>query len=157
MTYRSPSLVLAALGTLLFTACASEPEEVQENNVTTPSIEAAAPAEQPYSGEVPPSAEQILPATTGGSPKLNPPHGEPGHVCAIPVGEPLDGSSGGAGSTNQTINMVPPTNGAAPTFSTMPPGSPVNNAPASGGSGRINPAHGEPGHVCEIPVGQPLP
>lgn len=156
MIYRSPSLVLAVLGTLLFTACASDPEEVQENNVTTPSIDAAAPAEQPYSGEVPPSAEQILPATTGGSPKLNPPHGEPGHVCEIAVGEPLDGS-GKPGNENQNIQIVQPGMNGGSTFSTMPPGSPVNSAPASGGSGRLNPAHGEPGHVCEIPVGQPLP
>jgi hypothetical protein len=36
---------------------------------------------------------------------------------------------------------------------TMPAGS---TAPA-GGSGKINPAHGQPGHSCAVPVGSPLP
>jgi hypothetical protein len=156
MTYRSPSLVVAVLGTLLFTACASEAEDVQESSAVGTPTEAVAP-QQFNAEEAPASSGQILPATTGSTPKLNPPHGEPGHVCEIAVGEPLDGSGSAAGTMNQTINMAPPSNGAAPTFSTMPPSSPVNKAPANGGSGRMNPAHGEPGHVCEIPVGQPLP
>ncbi len=64
--------------------------------------------------------------------KLNPAHGEPGHSCEIPVGQPLPSSNSPANS-----NI-----GGASTNS--------NN------TARINPPHGEPGHSCEIPVGQPL-
>jgi hypothetical protein len=38
----------------------------------------------------------------------------------------------------------------APTISTTPVN--TNNSTAAG----INPAHGQPGHRCDIPVGQPL-
>ena len=73
--------------------------------------------------------------------QLNPPHGEPGHDCAIPVGAPLDGS-GSAGN-----NTMMPTPAPAP----MPVADPVT------GKGMLNPAHGEPGHDCAVPVGSPLP
>ena len=36
-----------------------------------------------------PIAQPSLPISTGASGKLNPPHGEPGHNCAVPVGSPL--------------------------------------------------------------------
>nr|WP_299200816.1 hypothetical protein [uncultured Brumimicrobium sp.] len=63
---------------------------------------------------------------------LNPPHGEPGHDCAVPVGQPLNAAAGA------NVN--------APTVNTPK----VNN------NVRLNPAHGEPGHDCAVPVGQPL-
>jgi hypothetical protein len=89
-------------------------------------------------------------ANTSGQ-RLNPPHGEPGHICEIGVGEPLpDGNHGDVQildappGLDVTTTIVSPPTGGSPT-ATM------------GGSGRINPPHGEPGHVCEIPVGEPLP
>src|SRR5690554_3408552 len=63
---------------------------------------------------------------------LNPPHGEPVHDCAVPVGQPLNAAAGA------NVN--------APTVNTPK----VNN------NVRLNPAHGEPGHDCAVPVGQPL-
>src|SRR5690554_139487 len=63
---------------------------------------------------------------------LNPPHGEPGHDCAVPVGQPLNASAGA------NVN--------APTV----------NTPIVNNNVRLNPAHGEPGHDCAVPVGQPL-
>ena len=102
--------------------------------------------------------------TTGA--KLNPPHGEPGHRCEIPVGAPLDGSGSAApkaqtqpannsqgflGSGNsqpqaQAQPQVQPTKQAAPAQQTAP-----------GMQGKPNPAHGQPGHRCDVQVGQPLP
>lgn len=154
MSIHSQFLFLAASIALLSSSCSSDAEQG--------TAEEMAPISSPQQVQ---GAASIDPATglpavpstsTTSSAGLNPPHGEPGHVCEIPVGAPLDGSANPSGSDGG-INIAPPTGNATPTFSTMPAGSPVNAAPASGGSGRLNPAHGEPGHVCEIPVGQPLP
>ena len=38
------------------------------------------------------------------SPKTNPPHGEPGHRCGIPVGAPLDGSAAQSGNNTNLLN-----------------------------------------------------
>lgn len=72
---------------------------------------------------------------------LNPVHGEPGHRCDIPVGTPLDQ----AASTNlQQTN----------TTTINPNVSPVR---VNGGDTPAkNPAHGQPGHDCSIPVGADL-
>lgn len=82
---------------------------------------------------------------------MNPPHGQPGHRCDIPVGAPLNsapankpaaqGQTFTVNPTSQTQN-APPATLAAPAVET-PPG--------------MNPPHGQPGHVCSVPVGQPLP
>jgi len=83
-------------------------------------------------------------ATIGkGNVKLNPEHGKPGHQCSIPVGAPLD-----------PLNSVPAAQGNAamqkilsvpiqPSFEPIPTEGP-------------NPAHGKPGHRCDIAVGAPL-
>lgn len=74
---------------------------------------------------------------------LNPPHGEPGHDCAIPVGQPLN-SGASAGIQQPTITTAP-----------VNANQPVINTPNTG-QVRLNPPHGEPGHDCAVPVGQPL-
>ena len=73
---------------------------------------------------------------------LNPPHGQPGHDCAIAVGAPLDGSGGQAQPT--ALPTAQPT--IQPNFNV---GAPL--------SGNINPAHGQPGHDCAVAVGAALP
>lgn len=73
--------------------------------------------------------------STGGDVALNPPHGQPGHDCAVPVGAPLSG--GGSSTTTPALNK---TNSVPPTIT---------------GNG-INPPHGQPGHKCEVKVGDPL-
>ena len=66
---------------------------------------------------------------------LNPPHGQPGHRCEIPVGQPLpNGSANGTTPSNVEIKT-----------------------PLMQENQQLNPPHGEPGHRCDIPVGQPLP
>lgn len=81
-----------------------------------------------------------------GSGKLNPPHGQPGHVCELPVGAPLDGSAAPAAGGQQNIQIQP--QAAAPPVQQMQ--APATTAPGT------NPPHGQPGHVCELPVGAPL-
>ncbi|WP_224483016.1 hypothetical protein [Robertkochia aurantiaca] len=59
---------------------------------------------------------------------VNPPHGQPGHRCDLPVGASLD----------QPVN--PQLDGS------------ILNATT-----RVNPPHGQPGHRCDLPVGAALP
>ena len=75
---------------------------------------------------------------------LNPPHGEPGHDCAIAVGAPLNGSPAANAPQSAPPTMNFPTAPMAP--------SPVS---APGGP-RLNPPHGQPGHDCAVQVGAPL-
>lgn len=75
--------------------------------------------------------------------KLNPAHGKPGHRCDIPVGSPLDSKPAQVNSQQQPATAITPVN-------TTP-----QTPPSTAGSG-INPAHGQPGHRCDIPVGSPL-
>lgn len=71
---------------------------------------------------------------------LNPAHGQPGHRCDIPVGQPLSS----APAKPQTATTTP---AVKPTIDTTP-----DTLFAKG----LNPAHGKPGHRCDIAVGQPL-
>lgn len=80
--------------------------------------------------------------------KLNPEHGQPGHRCDIPVGAPLDAAPA---VTNAPVTAP----GTPAKVQTVP--TPSNTPTAGGMSGQLNPAHGQPGHRCDIPVGQPLP
>lgn len=86
------------------------------------------------------------------SARLNPAHGQPGHRCDIAVGAAL------------------PTEGSVPNLKLPTPNAPVLNTPAQPAAptpaiqpgatttvaAGLNPAHGQPGHRCDIAVGQPL-
>lgn len=77
--------------------------------------------------------------------RLNPPHGQPGHICEIPVGSPLPSTPVRTNANSAAVSASPQNrNNAA-------------NAPTASNTVRLNPPHGEPGHICEIPVGSPLP
>ena len=104
----------------------------------TPVNEVKTPAQQ-----VPAAQPAANTNTSTAGKKLNPAHGQPGHRCDIPVGTPLDAP---ATVTPATITPVS-TQG---TNATPPPVvQPQKNV-------KLNPAHGQPGHDCAIPVGQPL-
>ena len=97
------------------------------------------------------SAAQTIPASQASkvlpSAGLNPAHGQPGHRCDISVGAPLN-SAPATASAPQTVPATQAVTMAAPT-----------SAPASGPvdpTAKLNPAHGQPGHDCAIPVGAPL-
>lgn len=111
-------------------------------------------------------------AATSATPVLNPAHGQPGHRCEIPVGAPL--STAPAVGAPKELQATVPTqpqvtvtqggSGAPIEIKTAPSGPGAmqvtpSAAPAAGGamSGKINPPHGQPGHSCDVPVGQPLP
>ena len=82
---------------------------------------------------------------------LNPPHGEPGHRCDIPVGAPLNSKPAAQPAaaqpqvTQQQI-VIDPQQAQQHTGTTEP-----------GFSGKPNPPHGQPGHRCDIAVGAILP
>lgn len=92
---------------------------------------------QPVSINTQPAAQQ---STAAG---MNPPHGQPGHRCDIPVGSPLN-SKPAAQPSNPT--------GTISTITTPAPATAATQATAPG----MNPPHGQPGHRCDIPVGSPL-
>jgi hypothetical protein len=83
-------------------------------------------------------------ATTPVAAGMNPAHGEPGHRCDISVGAPL----------NSKPAPLPATNGTTPiNISSDKIAQPVATTAVAPG---MNPAHGEPGHRCDIAVGAPL-
>lgn len=91
------------------------------------------------------------------APGMNPQHGQPGHRCDIPVGQPLNSKPAQSGQTPsttpnqaQTIQIDP--NSLQPGKFSVENGKAKNVKTAKG----MNPPHGEPGHRCDIPVGQPL-
>lgn len=136
--------VLAAALALLLASCTNT-EKPKAPPVPTGTLSAPAQVQstpQPASAITAPG--EAAPANAVA--QLNPPHGEPGHRCDIPVGAPLDGSA-------------PPPANNSPISVNIPEASPVAApvVPATGNSGRINPPHGEPGHDCAVPVGSPLP
>ncbi|MBW8362411.1 MAG: hypothetical protein K0M56_09535 [Kaistella sp.] len=112
-------------------------------------------------------------AKSGETGALNPEHGKPGHRCDIAVGAPLNGTPAqSVSATNQgafsgfdTSPMktaapapvkqpVPVSNqqsvNIVPQQTTVKPTTTGKTAPG------MNPAHGEPGHRCDIAVGAPL-
>lgn len=90
--------------------------------------------------------------------KNNPPHGQPGHRCDIPVGAPLDSAP-----AQNTMPAQPANNGTGQGFlnngNNTAPAQPATRTQttAPGMKGKPNPAHGQPGHRCDIQVGAPLP
>lgn len=62
-----------------------------------------------------------------------------------------------------TLNLLPPLPGNAPVMAANRPAVadrpivPGSIATPISGNVKLNPAHGQPGHRCEIPVGSPLP
>ena len=126
--------------------------------------------------------EPVVNEITSTQVKLNPPHGEPDHRCDIPVGAPLDSQPTNTATTTTavqptnttTVTTVTPTvtstssksNSAlqsskgrvGPTIENLNsfvPSQPINSN--TGGAVVLNPPHGQPGHRCDIPVGEPLP
>jgi len=82
------------------------------------------------------------------APGMNPPHGQPNHRCDIPVGAPLNSKKAEA-TTVKTTDIQ--------TTTTAPIATPQNNTSSTTVAAGMNPAHGQPGHRCDIPVGAPLP
>jgi hypothetical protein len=136
---------------------ALQQKQVQQNPVkeVSPSAETPVTPDQPLAGQ------------TGEKVRLNPPHGQPGHRCEIPVGSPLDAPPANADTKGKTpASSSPPAtatvnNPTAPTIQNAnrlnPSQSRNNTEPATGTKPGNNPPHGQPWHRCDIPVGSPLP
>jgi hypothetical protein len=91
---------------------------------------------------------------------MNPSHGQPGHRCDIPVGAPLNSpvtkpatttAAAQSGTIEKSFTVTPPANNAVPALLSTETAKPVTTAEG------MNPAHGQPGHRCDIAVGAPLP
>ena len=160
----------AAMAALSFTACNQEAAE--ETNTTSAEADAmllntqpAAPGglsgAQSASVVAQPAAAAQQKTTVGTTQAaktaagMNPEHGQPGHRCDIAVGAPLSSAPAVATSATQAV-PAPQAAGVAQGIQVSPASAtPATAAPASG-SGKLNPAHGQPGHDCAIPVGAPL-
>jgi len=95
----------------------------------------------PAQKNIAPATVQAPVVTPAGASGLNPAHGQPGHRCDIPVGQPLNSKPSTATTTTPAVSTP---------VATTPPKS--DGLFEKG----LNPAHGLPGHRCDIPVGKPL-
>ncbi|HKZ67099.1 MAG TPA: hypothetical protein VJ111_12110, partial [Chitinophagaceae bacterium] len=82
------------------------------------------------------------------SPGINPAHGQPGHRCDVAVGASIPKTA--APATKTTSPAITPVVQNTPVI--QPQAATTTNAAATG----LNPAHGQPGHRCDIAVGKPL-
>jgi hypothetical protein len=106
-------------------------------NITTPTTTTTTVQQQPTTTTV---------STAKG---MNPAHGQPGHRCDIEVGAPLNSApTKNVPATTPTVTSSPVTTTTTPTITSAP--STVKTAPG------MNPPHGQPGHRCDITVGEPL-
>ena len=80
------------------------------------------------------------------APGMNPAHGAPGHRCDIQVGAPL--SSPPRKPAPQPITT--------PVQQSIQGAPAILNAPTGNTAVGMNPAHGQPGHKCDVAVGAPL-
>lgn len=124
---------------LLFVACQNneKQEAAAEADGAVPEMTLEQKKQQLQS--VTPSSSKSNAGSMSGN--INPPHGQPGHRCDVPVGAPLDG-----GAAKKQPIKVSPTTTPAGSSNTSPTASPT-----------INPPHGQPGHRCDVKVGDPLP
>lgn len=92
-----------------------------------------------------------------GNPNMqrNPEHGQPGHRCDIPVGALLSGDPAPANAANNAAAAPAPTSPGVNAAASIPVTSNANTSATKTAPG-MNPAHGQPGHRCDIPVGSPL-
>lgn len=120
-------MLLIGLVALVFSSCQSE--SGKKETVITPTPTGV-------------NSTSTETTATGEKPAVNPAHGQPFHDCALPVGAPLVASDLPAQPDASTapVNMQPQ----------------VQQQPATSQEVRLNPAHGAPGHKCELPVGAPL-
>ncbi len=77
---------------------------------------------------------------------MNPPHGQSGHRCEIPVGAPL----------NSPVTTAKP-NQKITTTQQMTVTSSTATTPVTPTAEGVNPPHGQTGHRCDIAVGAALP
>lgn len=152
--------ILSAFLTLGLLSC----KDIQKETPATPEAEqqATTPAQEvPAQNE---TQEETPAKSNETSDNLNPAHGQPGHRCDIPVGAPLDTPlhqhDHNAQPPSQPQAAASGANGSGPFLVNDQAKSRLQNQGSSTGtttSGNVNPPHGQPGHRCDINVGDPLP
>lgn len=113
---------------------------------------------QKFNVEAPKQAPQTGVTAPGFEGKPNPPHGQPGHRCDVKVGDPLPFNN--VTSTTATpakVATLQPTANTTPIVQQQPQQAATTGVTAPGFSGKPNPPHGQPGHRCDIKVGEILP
>ncbi|HKO81845.1 MAG TPA: hypothetical protein VJU78_15675, partial [Chitinophagaceae bacterium] len=88
-----------------------------------------------------------IPAITPG---INPAHGQPGHRCDVAVGAAIPKTAAPAKTTATNSPVISPVSQNTPLIQ------PQAATPIAVAANGLNPAHGQPGHRCDIAVGQPL-
>ena len=143
-------------------------------NVTTASNSASS------SNNILPASSNTVNAS---SVAINPEHGKPGHICGLPVGAPLDSATIAKAAkeatktpANATSAGLNPAHGQPGHRCDIAVGAPLNSIPSKVPTNTpstntatittntnkttvaagLNPAHGQPGHRCDIAVGAPL-
>lgn len=160
------NFIIVAATTLVITSCGSSDTETQATppvstetstqpatTTTTPTTTTPGTVTAPTVATTPGTI--ATPAATGSS-ALNPEHGKPGHRCDIAVGAPLNGKPIQATiqqPTSPTVTTTP-TTVTAPTVTQK--GTLNVNSNSTKTAAGINPAHGQPGHRCDIAVGAAL-
>ncbi len=128
----------------------------EENEASGPGANAArsssaspAPVTIPTSNTILPVNEKLINTSTPA--KLNPAHGQPGHNCDIAVGAPL------SQAPSTPLNNSQPASPILNTSVQTSPNTQANPVAAPSVNTGLNPAHGQPGHRCDVGVGDPLP
>ena len=159
-------ITMSILG-LALTACQNTPQEIAVAEDALANTELAE-AQRNKSNEGNPfeqmnnnTTQATLPSTPTGV-TLNPPHGQPGHRCDIPVGAPLPNDGNVVAQAQSQAHPVsqgdamPVVSGGMPQ-QVVQVQQPQNQQSYVGPKGeKLNPPHGQPGHRCDIPVGAPL-
>jgi hypothetical protein len=151
-----------------FISCKSENAE-EETAETTSTVNTIADTVNKSTTSIPVSANPTLPALqlpqavtavpTNTTEGLNPAHGQPGHRCDIEVGAPLNSKPEPTMIQPTITPTVKPTTNPAATVSPLPSlqvNPTANNNAVTATAKGLNPAHGQPGHRCDIAVGAPL-
>ncbi|TKC13030.1 hypothetical protein FA048_05275 [Pedobacter polaris] len=136
--------ILFAIGMV---ACNTKKQEPAQNYTATPN--GLADLQKPAvtsTGAVPVNQSNLL---------LNPKHGEPGHDCSIAVGAPL--KAGTKANTAPAVTTPTVTQVVSPQPTAAVTSTPQSTAGTVDSKGqKLNPAHGQPNHRCDIAVGAPL-
>lgn len=139
------------LTAMVFVACNKKEEKEEVSQAASPSAIEASTASGAASAPLTYTTSPAQQAPAAGV-KLNPPHGEPGHICEIAVGAPLPANG-----------VVPAPAEAAPARPLpVDPGAtsvinqPLNTVVNTGPKPKFNPPHGQPWHTCDLEVGAPL-
>lgn len=166
--------ILAISATVLISCQKEKPSEKITNTAPVETVTETVPVPVQPAEATPALIQNATPTTNTQSvaPGMNPAHGQPGHRCDIAVGAPLNGKAPAAKATTQTVTTQPNnqqfqvTPGNATVTKTVTPNSnptvtttptPIAQTTEPGMQGKPNPAHGQPGHRCDVPTGQPLP